>query len=222
MGESIFPVNFESIIKRYQIVDQRKYQIDCIEEIVSNLNDGNDVLIDLPTGTGKTLIFAPIVTEISEKGGNALVLIATKNAQRRVGVEIKKFEKEKKHVLVYGIGEYNCPILGGKANNWDCKELKEEVCKLQNIDCEVINSEKNLSFSNLVVTNFSKFLLSPINRDFDLIVLDDSHGFENTKDQIYQITILFGESRILYENRTLPESLQKMVEDFLNLFALDF
>ena len=80
MGEQKFHVDLKSIIDRYQVVDQRKYQIDCIEEIVGNLNNGNDVLIDLPTGTGKTLIYSPIVTDVAEKGGSVLVLTATKQA----------------------------------------------------------------------------------------------------------------------------------------------
>lgn len=219
MGEQKIHVDLKSIIDRYQVVDQRKYQIDCIEEIVGHVNNGNDVLIDLPTGTGKTLIYSPIIAEVSEEGGSVLVLTATKQAQRRVGGEIKRFERDGKHVLVYGIGEYNCPLSGGKAQHWDCNELKEEVCKLQNMDCDVINSEKNFLSSNLVITNFSKFLLSLTNRDFDIIVLDDSHGFENTKDQIHQMTVLFGEARILHEKRILSEPLQKMLENFLNLFS---
>jgi len=219
MGEQNFHVDLTSIIDRYQVVDQRKYQIDCIEEIVGNLNNGNDVLIDLPTGTGKTLIYSPIVADVAEKGGSVIVLTATKQAQRRVGGEIKRFERDGKHVLIYGIGEYNCPLSGEKAQHWDCHELKEEFCKLQNIDCDVINSENNFLSNNLVITNFSKFLSSPTNRDYDIIVLDDSHGFENTQDQIHQLTVIYGEARILYERRILSEPLQKMLENFLNLFS---
>jgi len=219
MGEENFHINLASVLDRYQVVDQREYQIDCIEEIVNNLNNENDVLIDLPTGTGKTLIYGPIATEVAEKGGSALVLTATKQAQRRVGGEIRRFERDGKHVLIYGIGEYDCPLSGGKAQHDDCSELKEEICKLQKIDCDVIKSETNFLSSNLVITNFSKFLLSLTNRDFDIVVLDDSHGFENTKDQIYRIAVLFAEARILYEKKTLPKSLQRMLENFLNLFG---
>jgi Rad3-related DNA helicase len=212
-------IDAESVLERYSAVSQRDYQNACIKEAIEGINKGADVIIDLPTGTGKTLIYAPIVAEVSENGMNALVLTATKQAQRRVSSEIEKFQKKSTQNLIYGVQEYHCPILNSNAQNWFCAELKEEHCRTTNPDCEVIRSEQEYAASSLVITNFSKFLLAPANRTYDLIVLDDSHSFENSMEQAFQIDVQFAPVRNLYETGKLGTRLQNTLETFLNLFS---
>jgi Rad3-related DNA helicase len=206
-------------LERYKTVQQREYQIACIKDVIDGINKHADVVIDLPTGTGKTLIYSPIVADVSDKNGNVLVLTATKQAQRRVSSEIKRFQSKTVPVLVYGIQEYNCPIRGSKALNWFCGELKEELCRPSKTDCEVLRSEQAHLSSNIVVTNFSKFLLASANRTYDLIVLDDSHSFENAIEQAYQIDIQFAPIRTLYEQGIQSTVLHDFIEKFLNLFS---
>lgn len=148
-----FYINVESVLERYKAVQQREYQVACIKDAVEGINKGVDVIIDLPTGTGKTLIYAPIVADVSESGRSALVLTATKQAQRRVNSEIRRFAKIQP-ALIYGIQEYDCPVLNAKAQNWFCGEIKEECCKPTKIDCGVIQSEKDYTSEKLVITNF--------------------------------------------------------------------
>lgn len=210
-------VDPKSVLERYKKVQQREYQVTCIKDIIDSINKGADVVIDLPTGTGKTLIYGPIVADVAETGRNALVLTATKQAQRRVDLEIRRFKRKTQPALIYGIQEYNCPVLKAKAQNWCCGELKEEQCKPNGIDCDVIKSEKIYAGSNLVITNFSKFLLASTNRTYDIIVLDDSHSFENTKEQAYQIAIHFGPVRSFYEKGVQDALLRTLTESFLNL-----
>jgi hypothetical protein len=212
-------IDLDSVLERYKNVQHRKYQAKCIKDIIDSINKGTDVLIDLPTGTGKTLIYGPIVADAAETGKSALVLTATKQAQRRVDLEIRRFNGASQPALVYGIQEYNCPLLEAKAQNWVCGELKEDHCKPNNVDCEVIKSEEIYIGSSLVITNFSKFLLASANRKYDIIVLDDSHSFENTKEQAYQITVHFGSVRSFYERGIKDAPLQALVESFLNLFS---
>jgi hypothetical protein len=212
-------LNLESILKRYRKAEQRAYQAACIKDTVAFLNKGSDVVIALPTGAGKTLVYAPIAAETSEVGKSALVLTATKQAQRRVDSEMRKFKTRSDPVLVFGVQEYDCPVLKAKAQNWCCGELKEEHCKPQNLNCDVIKSEKDYASSSLVITNFSKFLLASTDRNYDVIVLDDSHSFENTKEQAYQITVHFGPVRRFYQNGIHDAPLNTMIEGFLNLYA---
>ncbi|HKZ94748.1 MAG TPA: helicase C-terminal domain-containing protein [Candidatus Bathyarchaeia archaeon] len=212
-------LSLQSVLERYQKVEHREYQVACIKGAVESINNGADVVIDLPTGAGKTLVYAPIVADVSDNGRSALVLTATKQAQRRVNSEIRQFQRKSQPVLIYGIQEYDCPVLDSKAQNWCCGELKEELCKPKGVDCAVIQSEKNYKTSNLVVTNFSKFLLASANRKYDIIVLDDSHSFENTKEQAYQIIIHYAPVRIFYEEGIQQPSLSVMVQGFLNLFS---
>lgn len=212
-------IDLASVLNRYSAVERREYQIVCIQEIVDSINKGADVLIDLPTGTGKTLIYAPVVAEVAGCGRRALVLTATKDSQRRVASEIGKFDAHSRPSIVYGIQEYECPLLHSYAQSWCCAEFKEKFCKPNELGCKVISSEVEYTQSNLVVTNFSKFILTSRDSPYDLIVLDDSHSFENAKEQAYQISLQFALIRKLYEGGLQDSALHDMIENFLNLFS---
>jgi Rad3-related DNA helicase len=217
-GTKIISLDLNSVLAKYAAVDQRKYQEACICDIVNALNDEVDILIDLPTGAGKTVVYSPIVADASERGYRTLVLTATKQGQRRVGYEIDKFSKKEKRILIFGIQEYICPILKSKAETWFCAEQKEQ-CKKTKINCEVIQSDKDYNERNLVVTNFAKFLLARSTKPYNMIVLDDSHSFENSKEQAYQITIQAASAVNFYENRKDVPKLQEFFEDFLNIYS---
>ncbi len=203
-------------------MEQRDYQIMSIKDTVDCLNKGRDILINLPTGAGKTVIYAPIVCEVSGNGGRALVLTATKQAQRRVDSEIRRFEQGSHPSLVFGVQSYHCPILEGDAQNWCCGELKEEYCKPQGIKCGVIEAEKDYQKSHLVITNFSKFLLAASDSNYDVIVIDDSHSFINAKEQAFQISVDFSLVRKLYDSGMRNTEIKELVENFLNIFAQVF
>lgn len=206
------------MLSKYATVEQRDYQKACITDIVSALNDESDILVNLPTGAGKTVVYSPIVAEAYEDNLRTLVLTATKAGQRRVKSEIEKFLGTGESTLIYGIQEYDCPILNKKAENWFCAENKEE-CRKGKIACGVIKSDKEYSEKSLIVTNFSKFLLSSIGGHYDIIVLDDSHSFENSKEQAYQLAIQAARGRHLYQEGTKDDRLLALISDFLNIYA---
>jgi superfamily II DNA or RNA helicase len=212
-------IDLNAVLAKYEAVEQRDYQKACIKDIVDSLNDSTDILINLPTGAGKTMVYSPIVAEIFEHNLRTLVLTSTKQAQRRVKSEIEKFLNRKgESTLIYGIQEYVCPILGRKAENWFCAENKEE-CRKTRIACEVIKSDKEYAEKSLIVTNFAKFLLSQFGGNYDVIVLDDSHSFENSKEQAYQLTIQAANGRRLFEEGTKGKKLLAFISDFLNIYA---
>ncbi len=202
-------------------MEQREYQKACIKDIVNALNDSSDALIALPTGTGKTVVFSPVVAESRENNSRTLVLGATKQAQSRIEREIKRFLSSGDTKLVFGVEEYDCPLLKSKAESWYCRENKVE-CKKLNISCAVIQSEKDYHDKPLVITNFSKFLLAQGGGSYDFIVLDDSHSFENAKEQAYQLTIQAADGNSLYEKGISNDKIKAFVEDFLNIFAQAF
>jgi hypothetical protein len=218
----IFPISLDSVLKTYGSVEQREYQISSIKDTVDRLNKGKDVLINLPTGAGKTVIYAPIAVEVSKNGGRALVLTATKQAQRRVDSEIKRFDQGSNPSLVFGVQSYQCPILEDIAQNWCCGELKEEYCKPNGIKCAVIAAESDYKTQNLVITNFSKFLLAASDSDYHVIVIDDSHSFINAKEQAFQISVDFSLVRKLYNSGIRNNEIKSLVETFLNIFAQIF
>jgi len=214
-----FEIDVDSVLAKYARVEKRDYQVDAIRDVAEALRAKHDVLIDFPTGTGKTMIYSPVAAQLSEAGERTLILTATKRAQNWVGTQVQKFTENGEVPLVFGIQEYDCPILKGKAQNWCCGELKETHCKPTGIRCGVIVSEEDFKTKQLVVTNFSKFLLASGESKYDLIILDDSHSFENTKEQAYQISLQFVFVRQLYEAQKEGTPLRALLENFLNLFS---
>ena len=54
----------------------RNYQTECLTAISEGAKaDISRPLVSLPTGTGKTIIFAYIIRKIAERGGRSLVLV---------------------------------------------------------------------------------------------------------------------------------------------------
>ena len=183
------PLSVEAILKRYRSVEQRPYQIDCIGETVQGLNEGDDVLIDLPTGTGKTFIYAPIAIEAACNSYRTCVLCATKDMQRKILSDFRSFPEGDQARTVYGVNVYHCPRMRRSADSWTCSELREK-CITEDIKCDVLGSEEVYNSNALVVTNYSKFLKFK-SAPWSLIVVDDSHSFEKTKEEAYQKSVHF-------------------------------
>ncbi|MCW3999523.1 MAG: DEAD/DEAH box helicase family protein [Candidatus Bathyarchaeota archaeon] len=214
-------IDIDDVLAKYSKVEQREYQIACIKDIVKAFNDKSDILIDLPTGAGKTMVFSPIAANASEKQLRTLVLTATKQAQRRVGNEIDKFLLQGKAALVFGMQEYDCPLLKRRAEPLHCREQKEQCRKLK-IECDVIKSDKEYNERSLVVSNFSKFLLARMETPYDIIILDDSHSFENSKEQAYHLSIQGGPAKNLYEAKIGAPKLQDFLTDFMSIYSQVF
>jgi len=216
---NLLQLNLDAILERYKAVNQRNYQRQSITELTNGINNGKDVGVELPTGTGKTVIFSPVAAEAAETGFRTLVLSATKQGQRRVKGEYEKFAKTSKPSLVFGRGEYYCPLLDGTAQAWCCKDNKDSYCIPNNLGCDVIKIDDQYDKDKIIITNFSKFLQSSYKNKFGLIILDDSHGFENAKEQAFQLNIQFAPIRMFYEKGIDDNSLSEFVENFLNLFS---
>lgn len=211
-------LNLDSVLERYKLAERRDYQVSSITSVVQGINSGADVFIDLPTGMGKTIIYSPVAAEGAESGYRVAILAATKQAQKRIKTEVDKFAKTLPSSLVFGIAEYYCPLLKANAQTWCCSDYKEDHCKPTNIGCDVIKAEDIYNNKKLVITNFSKFLLSSRETPYDLIIIDDSHSFENAKEQAYQIGLQFGSIKEFYEKRKSDNPLYEFIADFLNLY----
>ena len=57
----------------------RDYQVEAITNVKKSfLNDAKSVLLTLPTGAGKTVIFSQITKLAKSKGSNVLILVHLK------------------------------------------------------------------------------------------------------------------------------------------------
>jgi len=206
-------LSFDSILERYKAVKQRDYQVACIRDLTNAINEGNDCILHLPTGTGKTFIYAPIAIEASESGFRTCVLCYTKYMQDRVCKDFASFPRGNIANTVFGVSVYNCPRFDRLADNWTCDDNKED-CINQQYSCEVLASEKRYNENPLIITNYSKFLKYK-GADWDLIVIDDSHSFETVKEQAYQYSVNYGLIDEIYEKYQNEETLG----DFLGIFC---
>lgn len=198
-------------------MEQRPYQIDCIRETVNTLNGNNDVIIDLPTGTGKTFVYAPIAVEAAVNGYRTCVLCATKDMQSKILNDFRCFPEGDQARTVYGVNMYYCPKMKRSADNWTCKDLRE-TCVTENIGCDVLKSEETYNLNPLIVTNYSKFLKFR-SVPWSLIVIDDSHSFEKTKEDAYQRSVHFYLSYRVADQYNDDPVLSGFLDTFLETFA---
>lgn len=212
-------LHVDAVLRRYQGVPQRSYQVSSITAVVNGINAGKDVVIDLPTGMGKTFIYSPVAAEAAESGMRVAILAATKQAQKRIKGDVERFSKSSIASLIYGISEYDCPLLKGKAQVWCCNDNKEAFCIPTNIGCDVIKTEDAYNKQSLIVTNFSKFLLASREKGYDLVIVDDSHSFENTKEQAYQVSIQFGPIKEFYLRNQSENTFYEFIATFLNIYT---
>lgn len=175
-------------------------------------------MLDLPTGTGKTMIFLPVGIAASRKGYRTAILSSTKQSQLRLSKEIGQLDS-KKADLVFGESEYHCPLIKAQAQSWCCREYKEDYCRPNNLGCGVIKSEDLLEQSPMLITNFAKFLMTPRRTQFDLVILDDSHSFESAREQASQVTLFFGPLRELFERLDNANSMKQDLGRFLSIYA---
>lgn len=206
-------ISLDLILKKYKRVQQRDYQVSCIEELIKAINEGNDAILHLPTGTGKTFIYAPIAIEASESGFRTCVLCYTKYMQDKVCRDFTNFPGGNIAKTIFGVPVYNCPRFNRQADNWTCNEYKDDCVNEQYL-CEVLASEKRYNENPLIITNYSKFLKYK-GADWDLVIIDDSHSFETMKEQAYQCSVNYRLVDDLYDKYQN----EGILGDFLGIFC---
>lgn len=218
-----FLINKDNVLSRYhRLTSNRSYQSETILEVIDGLNSSCDAVIELPTGMGKTMIFSPIAAECVESNKKVAILSATKQGQMRLKSAIKQFLDNVEPTVVFGTSNYSCPLLDGNAQFWCCHDNKESYCEPMNLNCDIIKLDNAHEESNLIVSNFSKFLLAKTKKQYDYIILDDSHSFENTKDTAFQLSIVCEPLITFYDGGISDTALHGFLESFLNIFSESF
>ena len=118
---------------------------------------------------------------------------------------------------VYGIEEYNCAITGERADYLICLEEREK-CEKSGTLCEALVANKRYGEEKFVITNFSKFLSVRPTNEFDLIVVDDSHGFENAVEQRFQNSVRYGKVGSLYDKYKDDAVMENFFGNFIEIF----
>ena len=209
--------SFEEAMATYRKKKPRAYQETCVRETTEGLNRQRDIVIQLPTGTGKTYTYLPIVCNALNLGLRICILCPTKDNQRQIENCSRDFKCNATPSTVYGIEEYDCTITGERADYLICLEERKK-CEKSETPCEAIVANKRYSEEKFVITNFSKFLSVRPTNEFDLIVVDDSHGFENAVEQRFQNSVRYGKVGSLYDKYKDDAVMENFFGNFIEIF----
>jgi len=201
------------------LVNPRPYQRDSIKELVNGLAKGNDVATCLPTGTGKTYVYLPAAIVAANHGHRVCIIVATNliidQLERKY---LPNFKVKTKPHVVKGIEHYDCLLTGNKADYGTCNKKQKSECSKERPECTVLNITKEFEEYPFILTNFHKFLSTPTERGFDLIIIDDSHGFENALDDKFQNRLAYYQINDLFKRHELKND---AIADFTGFF-LDY
>jgi Rad3-related DNA helicase len=198
----------------------RGYQRDSILEAIDALRDSNDVAVSLPTGTGKTFVYMPIAVTAADRGLRTCILAATNLiVDQLVRKHSQYFNSKTPPVPVKGIENYQCLITQSSADYAVCTKEQREICSAQNPRCEVIGADEKFENHGFVITNFHKFISKPTKEGFDLVIVDDSHGFENALDNVFETRLHYRSIRAIFEKHNpSADPVSDVAGNLLDLF----
>lgn len=161
-------------------------------QILEAILNNQSLVVQAPHGLGKTFGYLLPVIYLIENGRRVCILCPTKKHQGQVRDVYNQLPGISVAALTYfGTTHYICPKKGANATSFYCAAHKEECSKEEPIPCELLKAESTLLEERLVITNFAKFLsVSPKELGgFNVVVIDESHGFEDAIRNILQAKI---------------------------------
>lgn len=201
--------------------EPRDYQLPTMEEVLGSLKNDHDVALQLPTGSGKSFIYIPLTLAAAAKGHRVCILAPTNLIVDQITNEFfPYFEVDEEPLIVKGIENYQCLYTNCKADYAICTpDMRSGTCESKYSECNVLKINKKLEESGIVVTNFHKFLSTPVKNQFDLIIIDDSHGFESAKDGKFVSTLNYRHIDAMYNRHSETNDLIAQISgDFMDIF----
>jgi len=215
-------LTIDEITAKYKTGNQpRPYQIRAISEVIESLKQGNDVAIQLPTGSGKSFIYLPLALSTAEKNYRVCILASTNLLVNQIKNEfLPFFEASINPLIVKGIENYTCLITNQNADYAICTpDQRSNVCVEKYASCDVLYVNKKLEEHGIILTNFHKFLSTPVKNKFDLIIIDDSHGFESAIDGKFITTLGYRHIDSMYNgHESSKDLLSEVAGDFMDKF----
>jgi len=201
--------------------EPRDYQRPTMEEVLESLKNNHDVAVQLPTGSGKSFIYIPLALATASKGYRVCILAPTNLIVDQITNEfLPYFQITEEPLIVKGIENYQCLFTKQRADYAICTpDMRSAVCEKDYCSCDVLEINKKLEERGIIVTNFHKFLSTPVKNKFDLIIIDDSHGFESAKDGKFITTLNYRHIDAMYNKHEKSKDLLSQVAgDFMDIF----
>jgi len=167
------------------------FKSEAPEFLHSKLASDHNALIDAPPGLGKTRAAAKVALKLTESNQHRVVIIEpTKTLRSQIADYIKEEKKEAKVHESKGWNDYHCPIIEMNADPSLCS-IRKDQCRQENRGCGVLKDIDSTRASNLTVATFPKLLLARgMFSDYDTVIIDESHGFENAETTYLQTYVM--------------------------------
>jgi Rad3-related DNA helicase len=178
-------------------------------------NDRN-ALIDAPPGLGKTRSAAKAAIDLLNKKNKRIAIIEpTKTLRTQVSDYLTEEDKTIKFHVSKAWNDYICPLIKMSADPTLCSDRKGQ-CREEKRNCGVLKDIDLIKESKLTVATFAKLLLSKgLFQNYDTIIIDESHGFENAETTYLQTYLMFTQLEEVAEE-VRPE-LPALAEKLANL-----
>ena len=185
---------YENVVKEYfPYKSARKGQLEAINDCLNALDSYDYVILDAPTGMGKTSVARTLAEYYSEElGKDSFILTSTKMLQEQYYDECKDNENMVDYKVAKGRSNFYCHYLGNgiTCNRGECKETTDTKFKCmfgmqgsptKNGGCAYWVQKANAIFSDVAIMNYD-VLLSDFGghyKDRYFMVCDEAHNIDN-------------------------------------------
>lgn len=190
------------------MIQLREVQAEALRKVVSAIKSGKtDILIQAPTGVGKSLIALELAKKFEEMGSSSFILTSDKLLQQQYEEDCAgKFKDRHGEVVsISGIDNYNCHINGKKFSLGHCKNLGIGNSKALTTlpcaaNCAYLQKWVAAKSAKTAVFNYSYYLIqmnyvlkkmqemAPFPaRDF--VICDEAHSLPNIIESHFACTV---------------------------------
>jgi len=199
----------EFVREKFPYPKIRPQQIKMMEKIFDCITKRKNLVVEAPTGVGKTLSYLIPALYFAEKGKRVMILTETIDQQERILDDLNSLKHNLKVSFMMGKGNFFCKSKNGKANRLYCqlnkkckyRPNKKPICYCGTkkialeldggvkyycpfCTCDYQRAKIESIFADIVVMNNSIYYYAKEDidkkRETDIIICDEAHKLEGS------------------------------------------